>query len=150
MNFAQNMAEKKILFWQVSIGHNYLVNLKSCYLHYNEVSCNCITKNVIEINLEALTAVILVRFSCTGLKLITPACQFSCFGDFDIFPQWNNLQFNQVCLMICCIGLSIWLFFLNHYCQKVFSVNDLYDPFNTWKNWDRSAVTSQNNHKNNQ
>ncbi len=45
--------------------------------------------------------------------------------------------------MICCIGLSIWLFFLNHYCQKVFSVNDLYDPFNTWKNWDRSAVTSQ-------
>lgn len=93
-----------------------------------------------EINLEAL---ILVRFSCTGLKLITPACQFSCYGDFDIFPQWNNLQFNWICLMICCIGLSIWLSFLNHHCQKVFSVNDLWDPFKTWKKWANSAVTSQ-------
>lgn len=92
--FCTEYGREKILFRQVSIGHNYLVNLKSCYLHYNEVSCNCIPEIVSEINLEALTAVILVRFSCTGLKLITPACQFSCFGDFDIFPQWNNLQFN--------------------------------------------------------
>ncbi len=35
--------------------------------------------------------------------------------------------------MICCVCFSIWLSFLNHYCQKVFYVSDLKDPFKTFK-----------------